>query len=446
MTDYKVSTQSTVSAADVPADDRLGSTPPQRRRCWLWFPTLLFGDGLLLSVILTTVVMLHRFGQNNVQTALCVSLLCLPFLLRPVFEMVVTYFRGTTKVWVLSAEFISALSLWALAFSLSTGYWFQGVMCFLPFFVMSGMFGNIAVERFYLKKAGARTRSQNLFVGIFRGIAMLFGVGIVAMLAGNMEVLTRNVRYSWSLVFYILAGVEFMLWLWHSMVLPGGRRAYAGEKDLFGLGMSEYSRVADAVVHGWRNRFMLYFFVLFALPEAFMAIMAPLFVVDAPHNGGLGLAPQEFGLAFGTVWIIAMFVGYMLGADVIRRSGMFRCIVPMSLAAAVHGVVMLYLSYNLAVSLAVASMALFVGGVACGIVVAAFFAAVEQFASAKGAVLRRSIALALLASTVVAAGMFAGMLQTDIGYRQFFIVVVGTCAATVVAALMYVAANRNTIS
>lgn len=446
MTDNKVSTQPAASVADASAAGvQNGARQPQRRR-WLWLPTLLFGDGLMLSVILTVVVMLHRFGRNNAQTALCISLLCLPFLLRPVFEMVVAYFRGTTKVWVLSAEFISALSLWALAFTLPTGYWFQGVMCFLPFFVMSGMFGNIAVERFYLKESGVRTRGQNMLVAVFRGIAMLFGVGIVSMFAGNMEVLTRNVRYSWSLAFYILAGVEFMLWLWHSIVLPGGRHIYAGEKDLFGLDANEYSRVADAVVHGWRNRFMLYFFAVFALPEAFMAIMVPLFVVDAPHNGGLGLAPQEFGLAFGTVGIIAMFMGCVLGADVIRRFGMLRCIVPMSLAAAVHGGAMLYLSYNFAVSLAIASALLFVGGVACGIVTAVFFAAVERFAANKGAVLRRSIALALLALSVVATGMFAGMLQTDIGYRQFFIVVVGTCAATVVAAVMYVAARRNTVA
>ena len=65
---------------------------------WSWFPSLLFGDGLLPSVLILTLVMLRRYGLSNAQTALYISILCLPFVLRPLFETVITYFRGTTKV------------------------------------------------------------------------------------------------------------------------------------------------------------------------------------------------------------------------------------------------------------------------------------------------------------------------------------------------------------
>ena len=43
------------------------------------------------------------------------------------------------------------------------------------------------------------------------------------MVAGNLEVLTRNVRYSWSLTFYFMAGLFIALWLYHSYVLPRPR-------------------------------------------------------------------------------------------------------------------------------------------------------------------------------------------------------------------------------
>jgi PAT family beta-lactamase induction signal transducer AmpG len=39
-------------------------------------------------------------------------------------------------------------------------------------------------------------------------MALLFGCGVMAMVGGNMEVVTRNIRYSWSFVFYVMAGVE----------------------------------------------------------------------------------------------------------------------------------------------------------------------------------------------------------------------------------------------
>ena len=210
------------------------TTAPRRMR-WSWFPSLHFGDGMLLSVLVLTTIMMRRYGLNNSQIALYVSLLAIPFTLRPLFEMVVTYFRGTTKVWILSAEFISALSLWLVAFTLPTAYWLQGTLCFMPFVVVSGVFYSIAANRFYTDDEATANHQHRLFALLSKSLALLFGIGVMTMLAGNMEVVTRNVRYSWSLVFYIMAGVEFCIWLWHSIFLPGGKKPIVAKKDIFGL-------------------------------------------------------------------------------------------------------------------------------------------------------------------------------------------------------------------
>ena len=116
----------------------------------LWFPSLMFGDGLAVSVLVLTKVMLRRMGLDTPDTALAIALLCLPVLLRPLFEMIVTHFWGTTKVWILSTQFLSALSLAAVAFTLHTSYWLLGTACFMPFFVCSALFYNIALHRFYV--------------------------------------------------------------------------------------------------------------------------------------------------------------------------------------------------------------------------------------------------------------------------------------------------------
>ena len=120
-----------------------------KTRC-LWFPSLMFGDGLAVSVLVLTIVMLRRMGLDTPDTALAIALLCLPVLLRPLFEMIVTHFWGTTKVWILSTQFISALALAAVAFTLHTSYWLLGTACFMPFFICSALFYNIALHRFYV--------------------------------------------------------------------------------------------------------------------------------------------------------------------------------------------------------------------------------------------------------------------------------------------------------
>ena len=132
-----------------------------KTRC-LWFPSLMFGDGLAVSVLVLTMVMLRRMGLDTPDTALAIALLCLPVLLRPLFEMIVTHFWGTTKVWILSTQFISALSLAAVAFTLHTSYWLLGTACFMPFFVCSALFYNIALHRFYVDSPQGMHLSQGV--------------------------------------------------------------------------------------------------------------------------------------------------------------------------------------------------------------------------------------------------------------------------------------------
>ena len=89
-------------------------------------------------------------------------------------------------------------------------------------------------------------------------MALLFGCGVMAMVGGNMEVVTRNIRYSWSFVFYVMAGVELFLWLWHTLFLPGGPHGYAKPKPTMGLHRGEFRetmrRMLQRPVTNWWYR------------------------------------------------------------------------------------------------------------------------------------------------------------------------------------------------
>lgn len=418
-------------------DNHNTSNRYQRLR-WSWFPSLLFGDGMVVSVLLLSAVMLHRFGMSNTFSTLYMSLMCLPFMLRPFGEMAIALFHGTTKVWILSAGFIAALSLWAIAFILPTGYWLQGTVCLMPFVMVFGSLYRIAVERFYIDVQSPVCSRQRGLALLFRCISLMFGIGAVTMVAGNMEVVTRNVRYSWSFVFYLMAGVEFFLWLWHSIFLPADRQKVFDEADTFGLYGKDYDAAFGSIIQGWRNRLKLYFFILFILPEAIMTFIVPLFMIDAPHNGGLGLSPQEYGLTFGTIAVIATGVGSMAGSFAINRYGLERCIIPISVIVMVHGAAALYLSYNIAASIFMISVAMFVGNLMSGIGLAACISAVDRFAlSGHGYIFRRAVALSIIWATVIGTSIFSGLLQESIGYRQFFIMVMASYIVTVISAAIY---------
>ena len=442
-----------------------------KTRC-LWFPSLMFGDGLAVSVLVLTMVMLRRMGLDTPDTALAIALLCLPVLLRPLFEMIVTHFWGTTKVWILSTQFISALSLAAVAFTLHTSYWLLGTACFMPFFVCSALFYNIALHRFYidtpikklrccdgemvtLHSSNLNTTTSNLNTSTsqhlnsqksagFLTMALLFGCGVMAMVGGNMEVVTRNIRYSWSFVFYVMAGMELFLWLWHTLFLPGGPHGYAKPKPTMGLHRGEFRETMRRMLQRKDDIATLMFLPLFLLPETLLALTAPLFVIAKPHNDGLGMSPQEFAYAQGTAAVIAITVGYILGIYAIRRHGLRRWLLPSALLLAVPGAALLFLSYNTAAPLSIVAAALAAGHAALGFALSIVKQVVVRFTrNMPDSTLRHAIARTLIATPFVIVGALASLMLTIADYQRIFQLATEFAVVPLIVCVFYLYLTRK---
>ena len=455
-----------------------------KTRC-LWFPSLMFGDGLAVSVLVLTMVMLRRMGLDTPDTALAIALLCLPVLLRPLFEMIVTHFWGTTKVWILSTQFISALSLAAVAFTLHTSYWLLGTACFMPFFVCSALFYNIALHRFYVDSPQGMhlsqgvhlsqvhqpsTTSQHLNTSTqqhnntttstsqhlntttfhsqkscgFLTMVLLFGCGVMSMVGGNMEVVTRNIRYSWSFVFYVMAGVELFLWLWHALFLPGGPHGYAKPKPTMGLHRGEFRETMRRMLQRKDDIATLMFLPLFLLPETLLALTAPLFVIAKPHNDGLGMSPQEFAYAQGTAAVIAITVGYILGIYAIRRHGLRRWLLPSALLLAVPGAALLFLSYNTAAPLSIVAAALAAGHAALGFALSMVKQVVVRFTrNMPDSTLRHAIARTLIATPFVIVGALASLILTIADYQRIFQLATELAVVPLIVSVFYLYLTRK---
>lgn len=460
---------------------------------WLWLPSLMFGDGVAVSVLVLTMVMLRRMGLDTADTALAIALLSIPVMLRPLFEMVVTHFWGTTKVWILSTQFISALSLAAVAFTLHTSSWLLGTVCFMPFFVCSSVFYNIALHRFYVDSPTKKLRwcdgemvtlhSSNLNTSApqhhnttnlktstpqhhnttisnpntstpqhlnsqkpagFLTMALLFGCGVMMMIAGNMEVVTRNIRYSWSLVFYVMAGVELFLWLWHTIFLPGGTHGYAKPKPTMGLHRGEFRISLRRMLKRKDDITALTFFVLFLLPETLLALTAPLFLIAKPHNGGLGLSPQEFAFTQGTIAIIAIALGYTLGGKAIKKHGLRRWLLPSALLLAVPGAALLFLSYNTAAPLSIVAASLAAGHAALGFALSMVKQVVVRFTrNMPDNTLRHAIARTLIATPFVIVSALASLMLTIADYQRIFQLATELAVVPLIVSVFYLYLTRR---
>ena len=77
-------------------------------------------------------------------------------------------------------------------------------------------------------------------------------------------------------------------------------------------------------------------------------------------HGGLGLSPQEFGLANGTIGLIGLLLGGIVGGVLVSRDGMKKWLWPMVCAITLPDVVYIILSYTLISDMTIVSLCLFI--------------------------------------------------------------------------------------
>ena len=199
-----------------PQPPNLGGSSP-----WAWVPTLYFAEGLPYVAVMTiSLIMYKRLGLSNTDITLYTSWLYLPWVIKPLWSPFIDIIR-TKRWWIVAMQLLIGAALGGVAFTIPGPYWLQGSLAFFWLMAFSSATHDIAADGFYM--LGLEQHEQAYFVGIrstFYRIATIVGQGLLVMLAGNLEVVTRNIKYSWSITFYGMAGLFIAFWLWHNYILP----------------------------------------------------------------------------------------------------------------------------------------------------------------------------------------------------------------------------------
>ena len=290
----------------------------------------------------------------------------------------------------------------------------------------------MAADGFYL--LALNERQQAWFMGIRQmadRLATIFGQGILVMVAGNLQVIFRgSISYSWSLTFYGLAGVFLALWLWHSQTLPHARddRQHpfvSARAILSGFVLTFRTFLSKSGIIR-----ALCFIMLFRLSEALLSKVSPLFLIDAPHNGGLGLAPQEYGLVQGTVGMIGVIIGSIIGGFAVSKGGLRRWLYPMVLAYSLPPAIYLALAYWLPDNLTLVSVAVFIEQCSTGFGLTAYMMFLIYYNRGEFRTSHYAIASALMTLSLMLPGLMAGSLEETLGYRHFFLLALILIAVT----------------
>ena len=400
---------------------------------WAWVPTLYFAEGVPYVAVMTISLILYkRLGLSNTDITLYTSWLYLPWVIKPLWSPFVDMLR-TKRWWIVTMQLLIGAALGGVAFTIPASWWLQGSLFFFWMLAFASATHDIAADGFYMM--GLDEHEQAYFVGIrstFYRIATIFSSGLLVGLAGALQVITRSIRYSWSLVFYLMAGLFIAFWLYHNWVLPKPDEDNEKHTKTVSAIWSEFRQTVVTFFQKPQVWAGICFMLFYRMPEGLLAKISALFLVDAPHNGGLGLSDGEYGLVQGTVGVIGLTIGGILGGICASRDGLKRWLWPMVIAITLPDVVYVVLSYLLPSDLFVISTCVFIEQFGYGFGFSAYMLYLIYYSQGEHKTSHYALCTAFMALSMMIPGLFAGALQEAVGYPLFFIIVMLACSMTYV--------------
>ena len=414
-----------------------------KRSPWLWIPSLYFAEGMPYVVVMTVSVIMYKgMGVSNTEIALYTSWLYLPWVIKPLWSPLVDILK-TKRSWIVAMQLLVGAGLAGVALTLPGDNFLRWSLAFLWLLAFSSATHDIAADGFYM--LGLSQHQQAWFVGVrstFYRLAMITGQGLLVMLAGAIEQSTGSVTVAWTNTFYVLAGLFLLFCLYHQLVLPRPESdhsgQYSGVADIF----REFARTFVSFFRKEHIGVALAFLLLFRFAEAQLAKMAAPFLLDSADVGGLALSTSQVGFVYGTVGVLMLTFGGILGGFLAARNGLKFWLWWMVAAINLPNAVYIFLSLVQPEAYWIINTAVAVEQFGYGFGFTAYMLYMIYISQGEHETAHFAICTGFMALGMMVPGMFSGWLQEWMGYQNFFVwVMLATIPSFVVARLIPIRAD-----
>lgn len=320
-----MSTESTSPTATPPSARQGGESD---RSIWTYVPTLSLVRGFCYAfVMLTSATLFKSLGLQNAVIGY-LSLLSIPASLKFLWAPLADCF-GTKRRWTLTAGIGFVVCVAGMALALLADP--------VPVGVLIGLFGlcalnygisDFAADGFFVCAVppAARTTGVVLLTAFSRGsIAVLSGVIFCAGFFGDRF---HSVSRGWAAALGILSAGVLLLTLYNVFAFPRP----AADQPAGGAGAKvPWREIFQSYQETPRFWTVMAYLLTLRLGENLVMRMSQVFFVEARDRGGLGLSLQQISFV-GATSLAAMISGGVLSMEVIRRFGVRRTMVPLTLA------------------------------------------------------------------------------------------------------------------
>lgn len=399
-------------------------------------------------------MMFAKMGVPNDELSFFTTLLYFPWFLKGIWSPIVDVVK-TKRWWIMSMQILMTALCVLLTVTLpfpdaamiaakGTGvgmFWLTLVLFIISAFASATH--DIAADGYYM--LAHSTSSQARFIGIrntFYRIASVFGQGVLVFIAGRVEKSTGDIPYSWQVTLGVTAVVLFLITLYHIFLLPqsdNDKPRVSAEEG----GTSHLKELGNSFATFFTKKgalLAILFMLLYRLPEGFLIKLCQPFLVDSRveelrngqiFGGGLGLDTDMVGLLYGTIGVIFLLLGGIIGGIYISRKGLRRSLWPMAACMTLPCFTFVYLATALPTNPIVVGAAISIEQFGYGFGFTAYMMYMMFFSEGEFKTSHYAICTAFMALSMMLPGFVAGSIEMAIGYKGFFWMVIACSIATV---------------
>jgi PAT family beta-lactamase induction signal transducer AmpG len=235
------------------------------------------------------------------------------------------------------------------------------------------------------------------------------------------KITAGNIAFSWTVSLGILGLFLLLLGAYHKFMLPYPKEIKTADS----VNLRVYG---DVFISFFRKPGIipaLLFFLLYRFGEAQSIKIATPFLVDSRTSGGIGLTAAQYGIAYGTIGMLSLTVGGILGGILAAKYGLKRLIWLMALSMNLPNFGLLYIAYaqplpgDISIYAAIILEQFGYGfGFTAYMLFMLCFVGDSKYKTAEYA-----IGTSLMALGMMLPGMMSGYVEELLGYQHFFVYV-----------------------
>jgi len=393
----------------------------KNKRAWVWVPVLYFTQGLpYVMVVTVSVIMYKKLGISNADIGLYTSWLYLPWVIKPLWSPLLDL-KSTKRNWLLLMQLLISIAFLGIGLALPTNLFFMTTLACFWMAAFASATNDIASDGYYM--IGLTQEKQSFFVGVrstFYRLANVTGQGLLVILAGFLENHYGDNAKAWSLTMICAAILMFVLTAANFFATPKFESSDA-------ITLEKPSGFMEVFTSFFRKpgiRMALTFVLFFRLGESQLLKMASPFLLDSPEEGGLGYSTAEVGTIYGTVGVIMLTIGGILGGILISRHGLKKWFFPMVLSLNIPNAFYAFLAITNTNHIAAVLTTVVLEQFGYGFAIAGFMVYLIYIAEGVSKTSHYALATGFMALGMMLPGLISGYMQEWLGYDGFFIWVV----------------------